>query len=253
METSPTFLKWRACAFACVSFVSLLWIILLCIIVFVRWGLLDRPEKAFISVLLITNTINIIMLPILILREFRPWLDAARLLFLLSANIGIASFFTYWNPKFQCPEQTADSEGVCQLINMYILLANWVNPGLLITYSCCLAFLVWWRSRHPPLIATKEDFDDEEASITTGHPSMLPIMTVPEIASRRPSTLTLTIPTTPGTAPPITPSRRWHSWEQDIYVNRGGRKESSGGESTTSRPSMGARLSKQRLPPSVLY
>jgi len=49
-------------------------------------------------------------------------------------------FFTYWNPKFQCPEQTADSQGVCQLINMYILLANWVNPGLLITYSCCLVF-----------------------------------------------------------------------------------------------------------------
>jgi len=248
METSSTFLKWRASAFACVSFLSLLWIILLCIIVSARWELLDRPEKAFISVLLTTNTINLIMLPILILREFRQWLDAARLLFLLSANIGIAIFFTYWNPKFQCPEQTADSQGVCQLINMYILLANWVNPGLLITYSCCLVFFVWWRSRYPPSITTKADFDDEEASIATRHPSTLP---VPE--PRRPSTLTLTIPTTPGTAPPITPSRQWYSWERDIYADRGGRKESFGGESAISRPSVAARLSKQRLPPTTLY
>lgn len=39
-----------------------------------------------------------------ILREFRPWLDAARMFFLLSSNIGIAAFFTYYNPKFQCPD-----------------------------------------------------------------------------------------------------------------------------------------------------
>jgi len=130
METSPTFLKWRASAFACISFVSLLWITLLSIIVFERWGLVDRAEKGFLAVLLFTNTINLIMLPILILREFRPRLDAARMLFLLTSNIGIAAFFTYWNPQFQCPDRTADSQGVCQLINMYILLADWVNPGL---------------------------------------------------------------------------------------------------------------------------
>lgn len=59
-----------------------------------------------------------------ILREFRVWLDAARLFLLLMLNIGkdlrfnppsfinvliilsfigVAAFFTYWNPKFQCP------------------------------------------------------------------------------------------------------------------------------------------------------
>ncbi|KIM80723.1 hypothetical protein PILCRDRAFT_821980 [Piloderma croceum F 1598] len=245
MQTSATFLKWRAAAFACISFVSLLWIILLCIIVFDRWDLSDRPEKSFLSALLITNTINLLMLPILALREFRPWLDAARLLFLLAANIGIAAFFTYWNPKFTCPDQTADSESVCQVINMYILLANWVNPVLLITYSCCLAFLVWWRSRQPPSISIKADFNDDEASIG----SYVPVL---QIAPRRPSALTLTTSTTPSATSLKSPSRTLDSWEQDSYINNSDRKASVG-ESAISPPSMAARLSKQRLPPSGLY
>jgi len=244
METSPTFLKWRSLAFACISFISLLWIILLCIIVFERWVLFDRPEKAFISVLLITNTINLITLPILILCEFRPWLDAARMLLLISVNVGIAAFFTYWNPNFHCPEQTADSKGVCKLLNMYILLANWVDPGLLIVYSYCLAFLVWWRSRQTPSIVTM-DFGDEEASVGAWHPSMVPTMTVPERASRRPSTIALITPTFPVTTPHKTPLCEWPSHERDVYFGDSDRKVSFGGESTISCPS---RLSKQRLP-----
>jgi len=244
MVTSAIFLKWRAFAFSCVSFLSLLWIILLCIIAYGRWDISDHPEKAFIAVLLLTNTINLLMLPILILREFRAWLDGARLLFLLTTNIGVAAAFTYWNPRFQCLDQTADQEGVCQLINFYILMANWVNPALLIAYSCCLAFLVWWRSRQPPSIsASKAGFVDEEASI--GQPSMVPTI-FPEIAQRKP--LTITIPTTPGRNMPLkTSSREWYSREQENYHN-GGRKESSGEESTISRPST-ARLSKQQRMP----
>jgi len=249
MESSPTFLKWRASAFACVSFVSLLWIILLCIIVFARWGLLDPAEKGFLIVLLITNSINLFMLPTLILLKFRPWLDATRMLFLLLANTGLAAFFAYWNPKFRCPEQTADSKGVCQLINLYILLANWVNPGFLIAYSCCLAFWVWWCSRQPPSVATKSGFDDE-ASIGTGNPSTIPTTTIPERASsRNPSTLTLTILQTPVTASYRPPSRESFGCE---YSDCGNRKKSVG-DTKISRQSMSARLSKQRLPPSALY
>jgi len=240
MQTSARFLKWRALAFACISFLSLLWIILLCIIAYGRWDILDRPEKAFIVVLLVTNTINLLMLPILILREFRRWLDGARLLFLLTTNIGVAIFFTYWDPRFHCPDQTADQEGVCKLINLYILMANWVNPALLTVYSLCLTFLVCSRQSPP----SKADSNDEEASI--GRPFMAP-MKFPEVAQRKP--LTITIPNTPGRImPPKTFSRDWYSWEQEIYLN-GGRKESLGGESTGSRPSAGARLSKQQRIP----
>lgn len=68
MQTSARFLKWRALAFgqstsfsrvsrcievsqsiciACISFLSLLWIILLCIIAYGRWDILDRPESQY--------------------------------------------------------------------------------------------------------------------------------------------------------------------------------------------------------------
>jgi len=245
METPPVFLKWRALAFGCISFLSLLWVILLCIIAYGRWDVLDRPEKAFIAVLLLTNTINMLMLPILIIREFRAWLDGARLLFLLCINIGVAAFFTYWYPSLQCFEQTPDQEGVCQMINFYILMANWVNPVLLVVYSCCLGFLIWSRSRqqNPTVVASNTIPYDEEASI--GRPSMTPVA-FPATGQRKP--LSITIPMSPGSSvPPRTFSRDLYSWEQEIYFS-GSCKESPGGDSVN-RPSTAARLSKQQRTP----
>ena len=66
MEYSPTFLKWRAWAFGdyhfshysrsqltsglgCISFIALLWIILLCIIAFTRWDLSDTAESTLFT------------------------------------------------------------------------------------------------------------------------------------------------------------------------------------------------------------
>lgn len=38
--------------------------------------------------------------------EFRVWLDAARLSFLLTTHIGIAAMLTYWNSRLSCPEKS---------------------------------------------------------------------------------------------------------------------------------------------------
>lgn len=190
-----------------------------------------------------------------------------------------------------------DSQGVCQLINLYILMANWVNPALrksysmaislfdshriVIVYSSCLSFLVWWQSRHPiDALASKSDFDDEEASIGQNFkfPPATYSASYPEIASRRPLIVTIPIaPTAPITSYPApnskkssrrpsgitipttpvmptaskTPSREIYSWERDIYL--GSNRRESVGEENISRPPMATRLSKQRVPPSVLY
>lgn len=60
---------------------------------------------------------------------------------------GVAGAFTFWNPQFHCPTfsechfifqlwvnllhaPAPDSEGVCHLLNLYILVASWIIPVL---------------------------------------------------------------------------------------------------------------------------
>lgn len=80
--------------------------------------------------------------------KFRTWLDAARLFLLLICHIGTATSFTIWNPTISCPDDSGsschysdlfvfltdipapDSRGVCQLLNVYIIMASWVPPLL---------------------------------------------------------------------------------------------------------------------------
>ncbi|KIJ58153.1 hypothetical protein HYDPIDRAFT_171388 [Hydnomerulius pinastri MD-312] len=132
------------------------------------------------TVFMLTNTTTIIMLPILLLVEFRVWLDAARVFLLLVAQIGSAAAFTYWNPQIQCPDQTADDIGVCKLINVYTIMGCWIIPALLVLYSIYFAIMVYRQSRIPVVV----DLEPHKR-----RPSMLPMMTDPEMAEkRRPST-----------------------------------------------------------------
>ncbi|KAJ3758463.1 hypothetical protein EV360DRAFT_83036 [Lentinula raphanica] len=71
---------------------------------------------------------------------FRPWLDGARLMLLLVMHIGIATAFVLWDNKFTCPTKTVDEEGVCRLLNMYILIANWIIPATRPSPSSCRVF-----------------------------------------------------------------------------------------------------------------
>ncbi len=68
---------------------------------------------------------------------------------MLSQSIGTAIGFALRNPTYQCPEDSEyfrifpesipvfiavcsapDDNGVCRLLNMYILLGSWVIPAL---------------------------------------------------------------------------------------------------------------------------
>ncbi|KAJ7740721.1 hypothetical protein DFH07DRAFT_838889 [Mycena maculata] len=142
MAFSTVFLKIRAIAFSIILCISLLWVVLLCVYMFLEWDTTDSNERPIIAVMLLTNALTMIILLILLILPFRAWLDTARFLFLLLAHIGIAGTFTFWNPKFHCPTSTPDLEGVCRLLNIYILIASWIVPVLLIIYSAGLALLV---------------------------------------------------------------------------------------------------------------
>ncbi|KAI0277677.1 hypothetical protein BGY98DRAFT_978166 [Russula aff. rugulosa BPL654] len=146
---SPLFLKLRLIGFSLTTLVCLILVILLSCMLFLRWDVSSLSERSFLFLFLGVDSFTVIMLPILLLVKFRIWLDAARLLLLLLCHIGIASSFVICNPTIPCPDDTPDSSHVCQLLNIYIIMASWVPPLLLIIYGIGLATYAWRYATKP--------------------------------------------------------------------------------------------------------
>ncbi|KAF8212359.1 hypothetical protein K438DRAFT_1806402 [Mycena galopus ATCC 62051] len=158
MISSPRFLKARAIAFSLIMLTSFVFCALLCVYMYVGWNTLSATaEHPILALMLLIDAGTVILLLILLILPFREWLDAARFLLLGFAHIGVASVFAYWNPKFNCPTSTQDSGGVCRLLNLYILIASWIIPVLLIAYVSGLAYAMVRSSRQPVLPMTERE------------------------------------------------------------------------------------------------
>jgi len=120
---------------------------LLCVVAYTRFSLSSQPEQTFIVVLLLINLLTVVLLPVMLLLRFRAWLDAVRMLSLLTCHIGIAVAYTIWVPNMPCSSSNGDETGVCELVNTYTLIGTWIIPVLLIVYCCCLALMVYRRKR----------------------------------------------------------------------------------------------------------
>jgi len=149
MEHSALFLKLRLAMFSLTTLISLIWVILLSCVLFLRWDVSSLSERSFLLLFLGIDALTTVMLPVLLLVTFRTWLDGARLLLLLICHIGIAALFVVWNPTILCPDDTPDSQGVCRHLNVYILIASWVPPSLLILYGIGLASYTWRYASRP--------------------------------------------------------------------------------------------------------
>ncbi|KAF5391268.1 hypothetical protein D9757_001986 [Collybiopsis confluens] len=167
MEYPTVFLRARAIIFCLISLICFAWVVVLCVDLFIQWSVLGTSEKSFLFLMLASNTLTSILLLVLLILQFRPWLDGARLMLLLVTHVGIASGFVIWNSKFT----SADEEGVCWLLNMYILIANWVTPFLLVVYSLGLAIMVYRRRK---IKAATTDL--ESSKFRASYQSVLPIM-----------------------------------------------------------------------------
>ncbi|KAG2078067.1 hypothetical protein BDR04DRAFT_1087778 [Suillus decipiens] len=181
MESFPVFFKIRIVTFTCIILISFLWTVLLSVEVYARWNISDRCSRSLTAVFLLTNITTILILSFLLLLEFRVWLDAARILLLAIAQIGSAVAFTYWSPRIQCPDQTADQQGVCKLINMYMLMGCWIIPVIFILYASYFAAMVYRQSRIPVVVEScKKVFTDTGSPLD---PEMAPHLPVLDIRS----------------------------------------------------------------------
>jgi len=138
------FLVIRSIVFSLIMFLCFLWIILLTVALFAQLDVMNHTERSLIFVTLAVDSITIILLPILLLRPFRLWLDAARFGLLIILHSGVAGLFTYKSHEFQC-----SSVAICNYIVLYIIVASWLLTACIIGYACGLAVLFWRLSRAP--------------------------------------------------------------------------------------------------------
>ncbi|KAI0032276.1 hypothetical protein K488DRAFT_86013 [Vararia minispora EC-137] len=206
MKHSRLFMKGRAIAFSIITLISFAWIVLLCVFLALRWAQSNGTQRSFVVGFLILDVVTVIMLPVLLICEFRPYLDAARMTFLLMSHFGVASAFLFVYKTITCNDHTIDGPGVCQLLNIYIIMSSWVIPALLLIYFICLA---WYSHRNKyrlPTSSTSEtsSFSDAESGKPSWKRATLPIMDlepapvyVPRRRSKPPSprpVLSITIP-----------------------------------------------------------
>ncbi|KAI0093537.1 hypothetical protein BDY19DRAFT_917465 [Irpex rosettiformis] len=147
MEPGPTFMKLRMFAFCCIMLASLVWLILLNLDLFLRWDVSDPAQRSFVIVFILIDALTVVMLPVLLIVEFRAWLESARMLALVLAHFSAAISYTVVDQKFECPHSTPDDDGVCELIDLYILLASWVIPALLLAYMGGFGTLIYRRRK----------------------------------------------------------------------------------------------------------
>ncbi|KAG7092363.1 hypothetical protein E1B28_008722 [Marasmius oreades] len=178
MEYSAVFIKARAIAFSLVAFISFTWTVLLCVVLTLQWDVMDKPEKSFVAVMIVLNVLTMFLLLILLVLRFRPWLDGARCLFVLAAHITTAAWFLSWSPKFRCETGNLDKEGTCGLLIVYMVLASWVIPTLVLLYLGGLVLMIRRRSNLPKanqIVSDDQDLEKRSSgSSTQRHDSFLP-------------------------------------------------------------------------------
>lgn len=240
-ETSPLFLRLRAWAFGIISLLSFTWFTLLSVVAYTRFTLSSRPEQTFIVVLLLINLLTVILLPTMLLLRFRPWLDAVRMLTLLTCHLGVAASYVAWIPQMQCSLSNGDEEGVCELVDTYTLIGAWIIPVLLIIYCCCLALMVYRRRRRLAVEALEPKQTNSSPSLVSD--SQISTGTTESGMSQKPH-LSVTVPPrshlshTSISLAPSTPSV--YSTRSSLY---GGSAE-AGPKSARSDKTRSSRLSK---------
>ncbi|KAF9264777.1 hypothetical protein L218DRAFT_957970 [Marasmius fiardii PR-910] len=178
MEYSPVFLRARAIVFASVAFISFAWTVLLSVVLTLQWDMMDKPERSFVAVMIVLDVITMFLLLILLVLRFRPWLDSARCFFLLVSHIATAAWFLSWSPKFHCENGNLDQEGTCGLLIVYMAIASWLIPVLVLCYLGGLALMLYRRSKLQKATGSISIENDVEkwssGSLSRSHDSFFP-------------------------------------------------------------------------------
>ncbi|KAF7304809.1 hypothetical protein MKEN_01195000 [Mycena kentingensis (nom. inval.)] len=144
------FLRLRAIAFSTLILACLVWCTLVSVFLFLKWDTTDSNQRSLLAVMLAIHAATPVVLLCLLVLRFRSYLDMARIVLLISLHLGTAALFSYWLSSFKCPTRTPDEQAVCRLFGLYILLASWVVPAILLAYAAGLGYFMGLQRRAPP-------------------------------------------------------------------------------------------------------
>lgn len=144
IELRLTILKLRSIVYATLVVLGIIWTGLLCVDAFVKQGFRSTQESVATIILLSSQVLITMGIPIVILlgsseslkdsRWFNhAWFELLCLGLMLSYQFGGALIFSLLSSNFVCPGD-ADKQGVCQLVNVYISICSWIIPVILLFY-----------------------------------------------------------------------------------------------------------------------
>ncbi|KAF9053204.1 regulator of Vps4 activity in the MVB pathway-domain-containing protein [Panaeolus papilionaceus] len=146
---APRFMRARTLAFSLIAFFAFLWIVIISVMLFAQWDSVDRHQRPFMVMLLLLDSVTLVMIPILIIQDFRPWLDAARFLFLILLHGGLAITFAVQSKGFACPPvaSSVDQQAICDLMILALQVMNWVIPVLALIYASVITLYLYKPER----------------------------------------------------------------------------------------------------------
>lgn len=104
-------------------------------------------QRNYILVMLLSHSAGAIVLLILLIIPFRPWLDGARVMFVLFCELGTAAAFSISYSGLVCNPPDARQ---CKIITQHVLIVSWIVPFLLLLYVLTLWIFVWKKSSNAP-------------------------------------------------------------------------------------------------------
>ncbi|KAI6035839.1 hypothetical protein EDC04DRAFT_3142144 [Pisolithus marmoratus] len=167
MDSFPMFFTIHAIAFTLIVFLALIWLILVSVEIFTCWSISDSTSQSLMFFLMLTNAVTIFIPPVLLILEFRIWLDATCHLLIFVLQTGAATAFMCWSPQIQYPDETADNMGICKLLNAYTVMAYWIIPVISLLYSIYFAVVLYMQS-HIPVTVDSPKIVPSSAKLVVG-------------------------------------------------------------------------------------
>jgi len=138
----------RVVLFALASILCITLTIIFTILLIREWSLYNISQRIIVVVSLTINGVSAILLYLMIVVQFRLWLDAARVASLILFQLGSTVTFAIVSSSLPC--KNIGSETDCRHILTGAVDGGWVLTGLLLLYAFYLAVMSYIPLPSPP-------------------------------------------------------------------------------------------------------
>ncbi|KAF8797934.1 hypothetical protein BYT27DRAFT_7124036 [Phlegmacium glaucopus] len=138
----------RILIFALSTIACMVWTAFYTFLLIRGWSSFLVDQRAIILVLISIYGISSIILYLMIVVIFRPWMDGARVAFLVLFQVGGTVTFFIFRPSFPC--HNIGTQSTCRAVEDIVIFGGWSLSGLLLIYGFFLAIMSYVPVPTPP-------------------------------------------------------------------------------------------------------